>query len=73
MLKFSGWSYFTSDDDKLVVSEHWAAEAAATFTLNEFTLENVTAALSVMPAQRTGATAKRRVLSCLATEGHLSH
>jgi hypothetical protein len=48
------------------MSKHW--HYCATSTLNEFTLENVTAALSV-----TEITAERRVLSSLATEGHLSH
>ena len=43
---------------------------SATSTLNEFTLENVTAALSVATE---AATAERRVLSSLVTEGHLSH
>jgi hypothetical protein len=38
-------------------------------TLNEFTLENVTAALSVTRRSL----AERRVLSCLAIEGYLSH
>jgi hypothetical protein len=41
----------------------------ATFTINEFTLENVTSALSVTVASHC----KGRVLSCLAIEGHLSH
>jgi hypothetical protein len=52
---------------KIWVSKHWQT-SCTTFTLNEFTLENVTAALSVAEA-----TAKRRVLACLAIEGHLSH
>ena len=41
----------------------------AAFTINEFTLENVTSALSVAVASHC----KGRVLSCLAIEGYLSH
>ena len=43
--------------------------ALAVSTLNEFTLENVTAALSVA----ANSNCRDRVLSCLAIEGHLSH
>ena len=41
----------------------------AAFTINEFTLENVTSALSVAVSSHC----KGRVLSCLAIEGYLSH
>ena len=41
----------------------------AASTINEFTLENVTSALSVTVASHC----KDRELSCLATEGYLSH
>ena len=47
MLKFSRYSYFISDVVKIKVSKHWEV-TLATSTLNEFTLENVTAALSAI-------------------------
>ena len=68
MLKFSRYSYFISDVVKIKVSKHWEV-TLATSTLNEFTLENVTAALSVA----ANSNCRDRVLSCLAIEGHLSH
>ena len=46
MLKFSGYSYFTSDAEKIWLSKHWHAETCADSTLNEFTLGSVTTALS---------------------------
>ena len=46
MLKFSGWSCLISDANKVWVSRSFQHKLAAS-TLNEFTLENVTAALSV--------------------------
>jgi hypothetical protein len=70
MLKFSRYSYFISGVVKIKVSKHCEV-TLATSTLNEFTLENVTAALSV--AGFDASHCRGRVLSCLAIEGHLSH
>ena len=70
MLKFSRYSYFISDVVKIKVSKHWEV-TLATSTLNEFTLENVTAALSVAGCDASNC--RGRVLSCLAIEGYLSH
>ena len=67
MLKFSGYSYSFQMLGKMV-SPSTCGRNRAVFTINEFTLKNVTSALSV-----TEATAKSRVLSCLAAEGHLPH
>ena len=67
MLKFSGYSYSLQMLGKLVSPSTCGANRAV-FTINEFTLKNVTSALSV-----TEVTAKSRVLPYLAIEGHLSH
>ena len=67
MLKFSGYSYSFQMLGKMV-SPSTCGRNRAVFTINEFTLKNVTSALSV-----TFVTAKSRVLPHLVTEGHLSH
>jgi len=55
---------------KKFVSPSTGMQACADSTLNEFTFENVTTALS---ATVETIAAEFRVLSCLAIEGHLSH
>jgi hypothetical protein len=69
MLKFSGWSHLSPDTVPKLVCLSTGSLRCTASTLNEFTLENVTAALSVTRRSL----AERRVLSCLAIEGYLSH
>ena len=67
MLKFSGYSYLLQMLRKLVTPSTCNLSYAVS-AINEFTLKNVTSALSV-----TEVTALSRVLPYLVTEGHLSH
>ena len=69
MLKFSGWSHLSPDTVPKLVCLSTGSLRCTASTLNEFTLENVTAASSVTRRSL----AERRVLSCLAIEGYLSH
>ena len=71
MLKFSGWSYLISDTSRDWGSKRFAV-ACADSALNEFTLENVTAALSA-PFTGVKALAELRALSYFAWEGYPKH
>ena len=57
-----------SGDGEKVLTPSTCSLRYAVCAINEFTLKNVTSALSV-----TEVTAKSRVLPYLAIEGHLSH
>ena len=67
MLKFRRYSYLHQVLRKFK-SPSTYSRGCAVLAINEFTLKNVTSALSV-----TGVTARSRVLSYLAAEGHLPH
>lgn len=67
MLKFRGYSYLHQVLGKLR-SPSTCSRDCAVLTITEFTLKNVTSAVSV-----TEVTASSRVLPHLASEGHLAH
>ena len=69
MLKFSGWSHLSPDTVPKLVWLNTGSYCCTAPALNEFTLENVTSALSVTVSSHC----KGRVLSCLAREGYLKH
>jgi hypothetical protein len=67
MLKFRGYSYLHQVLGKLMSPSTGSRNCAAP-AITEFTLKNVTSAVSV-----TEVTASSRVLPHLASEGHLAH